>query len=83
MLLNGQVFGKRAGQRAAEVGRQRQEHACKHSSTPALSIPDSSGATPVRDATRRIKQIMTEGALVVRNERGIEHAAQQLVALRE
>lgn len=83
MLLNCQVFGKRAGRRAAEVGRQRRAHAGKHPAAPSLPRLDSTGTTPVRDATRRIKQVMTEGALVVRNERGLEHAAQQLGALRE
>lgn len=82
MLLNCQVFGKRAGRRAAEVGRERRAHAAKHPPPPSLLLLGSTGATPVRDATRRIKQIMTEGALVVRNELGLEHAAQQLAALR-
>jgi fumarate reductase (CoM/CoB) subunit A len=84
MLLNCQVFGKRAGRRAAEVGRQRRAHAAKHLSVPSLAhLERSTGATPVKDATRQIKQIMTDGTLVVRNERGLEHAAHQLDALRE
>jgi fumarate reductase (CoM/CoB) subunit A len=84
MLLNCQVFGKRAGQRAAEVGRQRRANAQGHSIMPSLGhLNSTDGKTPVKDATRRIKQIMTDGALIVRNERGLASAAQQLAALRE
>jgi len=83
MLLNCQVFGKRAGRRAAEVGQQRRAHATKHMGPPPLARLGPAGGAPVKDATRRIKQIMTDGALVVRNERGLANAAQQLGALRE
>ncbi len=83
MLLNCQVFGKRAGKRAAEVGRQRRDHAVKYQAVPTLPSLNSSGITPVKDATRRIKQIMTDGALVVRNEHGLEQAAHQLSEIRE
>lgn len=84
MLLNGQVFGKRAGIRAAHVGRERRPHAQGHRAIPSIEVRTASpAAAPVKEATRRIKQIMTDGALIVRNERGLQHAANQLAALRE
>lgn len=84
MLLNCQVFGKRAGRRAAEIGRARRANAAAQASVPSLAhLEHSSGKMPVKEATRRIKQIMTDGALIVRNERGLASAAQQLAALRE
>ncbi len=84
MLLTCQVFGKRAGQRAAEVGRQRRVRAARHAAVPSLDhLTRASGALPVKEATRRIKQIMTDGALLVRNEQGLALAAQQLGVLRD
>lgn len=84
MLLNGQVFGKRAGLRAAQVGRERRAHAAGHRGLPSLEKPTHSKAgTPVKEATRRIKQVMTDAALIVRNEGGMRKAADQLAALRE
>jgi fumarate reductase (CoM/CoB) subunit A len=84
MLLNCQVFGKRAGIRAAQVGRERSAHAASHRAIPVLEKPvHSKAGSPVKEATRRIKQIMTDGALIVRSESGLRQAAGQLVALRE
>lgn len=84
MLLNCQVFGKRAGIRAAQVGRERSAHAASHRALPSLEkTMHSKAGAPVKEATRRIKQIMTDGALIVRNEAGLRHAAGQLGALRE
>lgn len=84
MLLNCQVFGKRAGIRAAQVGRERRAHAASHRAIPCLEKPTHSKAgTPVKEATRRIKQIMTDGALIVRSDGGLRQAKNQLGALRE
>jgi fumarate reductase (CoM/CoB) subunit A len=84
MLLNCQVFGKRAGRRAAEVGRKRRAYAVKHAAAPSLDyFRRSGGSLPVKDAKRRIKHIMTDGALVVRNEKGLVNAQQQLDSLRD
>ncbi len=83
MLLNGQVFGKRAGRRAADVGRQRRARAQAHSAIPVLNhLQHPDGALPAKEATLRVKQIMTDGVLIVRNEAGLSQAARQLASLR-
>lgn len=84
MLLNCQVFGKRAGIRAAQVGRERRPHAQGQRAIPSIETRTaSSAAAPVKEATRRIKQIMTDGALIVRDEGGLRQAAGRLAELRE
>ncbi|HEX6979726.1 MAG TPA: FAD-binding protein [Alphaproteobacteria bacterium] len=84
MLLNCQVFGKRAGRRAAEVGRARRHGAAVSTKLPELDIlRRSRGARDPREATLRIKEAMTRDVLAVRTERGLVRAAEELSALRD
>jgi L-aspartate oxidase len=84
MLLNTQVFGKRAGRRAAEVGRARSADA----GSASAALPDvdilfrSQGSVPAKEALRRVKQSMSNSVLVVRNERGLAQADAELQTLR-
>ncbi len=81
MLLNGQVFGRRAGTRAAEVGRERaaRAHACNGDAD--VSQAPSGSETP-REAARRLKAVMTRDVLIIRNEAGLQRAENELMELR-
>jgi L-aspartate oxidase len=83
MLLNTQVFGKRAGRRAAEVGRARKS-ARRHASQPPEieMLLRARGSIGAKDALRRVKKTMSQGVLVVRNERGLARAHDELEVLR-
>ena len=85
MLLNCQVFGKRAGRRAAAVGRGR---AGTDTSALARAVLDrlerqtsGRGELKLKQAHDRIKQIMTDHALVVRTEKGLNTAEAELAEL--
>jgi L-aspartate oxidase len=83
MLLNTQVFGKRAGRRAAEVGRARKTRRSKAAALPQIDVLfEACGKLPAKEALRRVKQTMNRGVLVVRNERGLAQAQDELEALR-
>lgn len=82
MLLNCQVFGKRAGQRAAEVARSRSTAAAGNLVQAAVARLKNrigaSGKLKLRQAHAQIKQTMTDHALVVRNETGLTKAESEL-----
>ncbi len=82
MLLNCQVFGKRAGRRAAAIGRLRTSSATPGLAQAALHRlqrqTTGAGQLKLRQAHARIKQIMTDHALVVRNEAGLKKAEGEL-----
>jgi L-aspartate oxidase len=82
MLLNCQVFGKRAGRHAAIVGRERAGTDVSKLAAAALAGIEGrskgEGGLKAKDAHRRIKQIMTDHTLVVRNEAGLKTAETQL-----
>lgn len=83
MLLNTQVFGKRAGRRAAEVGRARKLARSKDAALPQIDgLFRACGGVPAKEALRRVKQTMSRGVLVVRSERGLARAQDELEALR-
>lgn len=83
MLLNTQVFGKRAGRRAAEVGRTRKPPRSGDATLPEIDfLFRARGSIPAREALRRVKTTMSRGVLVVRNERGLARAQDELEALR-
>jgi succinate dehydrogenase/fumarate reductase flavoprotein subunit len=83
MLLNTQVFGKRAGRRAAEVGRARRSGRSDDARLPEIDVLfRACGSIPAREALRRVKKTMNQGVLVVRNERGLARAHDELEALR-
>jgi fumarate reductase (CoM/CoB) subunit A len=85
MLLNCLVFGKRAGKRAADVGRERKATSVtKRTDAVVAAIAlrsEFSGKQSVRDATRQIKRTMTDHALVVRNEAGLAEAEETLASV--
>jgi L-aspartate oxidase len=85
MLLNCQVFGKRAGRRAAEIGRARTPSGGETLGQAAVEAVErrtrQGGSRPVSEAHRRIKEVMTEKVLVVRNEAGLKEAEADLVEL--
>lgn len=83
MLLNTQVFGKRAGRRAAEFGRTRKSARPGEAALPETNVLfGANGDIPAREALRRIKATMNQGVLVVRNERGLARAQDELDELR-
>lgn len=81
MLLTCQVFGKRAGRRAAEVARSRVSRR-----TPELPRIDylekSQGHREAREATRRVKDTMTRNVLIIRSEDRLRRALDDLETLR-
>lgn len=85
MLLNCQVFGKRAGCRAAEIGRHRTVANNATLANAALDRLDrqtsGKGELKLKQAHERIKQIMTDHALVVRTEKGLNTAEADLSEL--
>jgi len=84
MLLNTQVFGKRAGTRAAEIGKERRADSKDRAELPNIKfLFAENGKTPAKEAIRRVKKAMTKGALVIRSERSLLHAKEELAALRE
>ncbi len=86
MLLNCQVFGKRAGLRAAELGRSRMERLRKSSGphpeidTLTARMTEREGK-PIREALQAIKNTMSRNALVVRTEESLEAADRDLANL--
>ncbi|HEY4192162.1 MAG TPA: FAD-binding protein [Mesorhizobium sp.] len=85
MLLNCQVFGKRAGRRAAEIGRARAaanvERLAEAAVADLQAKTGGDGTLKIRQAHQRIKQTMTDHALVVRNEKGLKTAEAELAEL--
>lgn len=83
MLLNCQVFGRRAGLRAAAVGQARAERAQRSGRRAAEAPAAASGASDVREATRRIKAAMTRDVLIIRNDAGLARAQDSLLELKQ
>lgn len=83
MLLNCQVFGRRAGRRAAELGRARTARARKAALPRVDYLLQAKGEQDVRGAIRRIKQAMTRDVLIIRNESGLNRAEQALATLHD
>lgn len=82
MLLNGQVFGRRAGLRAAQLGRERAARAHARNGDAEVARAPSEGEAP-REAARRLKAVMTRDVLIIRNAEGLTRAENQLLALRD
>lgn len=81
MLLNCQVFGRRAGEQAARVARERRRapgDAVVEAELAALRRRVERGSAPVREAHTTIKRTMSKNALVIRNEPGLKEAEQVL-----
>lgn len=81
MLLNCQVFGRRAGEQAARVARERRrapDEATVEAELAALRRRVEKGSAAIRDAHASIKRTMSKNALVVRNEAGLSEAEQVL-----
>lgn len=84
MLLNTQVFGRRAGRRAAEIGKARTAQSKDGAALPEIDfLFGAKGGTPAKEAIGRVKKAMTKGALVVRSEPRLVSAKEELAALRE
>ncbi|WP_457090545.1 FAD-binding protein [Microvirga sp. P5_D2] len=85
MLLNCLVFGKRAGKKAADVGRDRKASSSSKRSDGIIaaiaSRSEFNGKQSIREATRQIKKTMTDHALVVRNEAGLAEAEETLAVV--
>ncbi|MFW6076507.1 MAG: FAD-binding protein [Hyphomicrobiales bacterium] len=83
MLLNCQVFGKRAGIRAAELAKSRSNRdAGVQRDRETLSARLGETGRTVLSAHNDIKAIMSETALVVRNEAGMAKGWDVMKALR-
>src|SRR5690606_33958553 len=82
MLLNEQVFGRRAGLRAAQLGRERAARAHARNGDAEVARAPSEGEAP-REAARRLKAVMTRDVLIIRNAEGLTRAENQLLALRD
>lgn len=81
MLLNCQVFGRRAGIRAAEVAggkRRPPKDAAVEAELAALRRRTADGDSSVREAHATIKRTMSKNALVIRNETGMAEATRDL-----
>jgi succinate dehydrogenase/fumarate reductase flavoprotein subunit len=80
MLLNCLVFGKRAGAKAAEISRARSGRPSGSDAVYETIATRSKfdGGKPIKEAHRRIKQAMTDHALVVRNAAGLTEAGETL-----
>lgn len=84
MLLNCLVFGKRTGQRAAEIAKARGRIASDEANgllSQVVNQQERSGKRAIKDAHKAIKQTMSDHALVVRNAEGLDKAQRQLGTL--
>lgn len=83
MLLTCQVFGRRAGSRAAELGMSRRGRG-QRIDRPALHHLDGRGGREdVREVKRRIRSVMSRHVLIVRSAESLARAADELGAIRE
>lgn len=82
MLLSCQVFGRRAGLRAADLARSRPRP--QRAGRPELphAAPAPNGE-PAREIKRRVRAAMTRDVLIIRDEAGLARAAGELDALRD
>jgi len=78
MLLNCQVFGRRAGLRAAHVGQMRAARAHQAVAPDVSHVLESRGTRDPREAVRAVKEIMTRDVLIIRNEAGLVRARESL-----
>jgi len=87
MLLNCLVFGKRAGAAAVSIARERNKAksggGAAHAMENVVRYARFTEGKKVSSAHREIKEIMTEHALVVRNEEGLAAAEEKLVDIRD
>jgi L-aspartate oxidase len=87
MLLNCQVFGKRAGRRAAEIGRSRRHPAGGRGLAAEKAAVErylaADGGRDAKEALAGIQETMTRNLLVVRNHRGLAAAEEALAQVRE
>jgi len=81
MLLNCQVFGRRAGLRAAQVGRARAVRAHQAVPPDMSHVFTSRGARDPKEAVLAVKDIMTRDVLIIRNEAGLSRAREALEQL--
>jgi succinate dehydrogenase/fumarate reductase flavoprotein subunit len=83
MLLNCQVFGKRAGLRAAEIAKDRPHRELgAQKAIETLESRNNANGRPVLDAHHEIKETMSAHTLVVRNEKGMAKCWETLGMLR-
>jgi len=81
MLLNCQVFGRRAGVRAAEIALSRDvklSEADVQDHMVTLRRRGGEGDIPIRNGHDRIKETMSKNALVIRHESGMAEASDVL-----
>jgi fumarate reductase (CoM/CoB) subunit A len=83
MLLSCQVFGRRAGHRAAEVGKLRRGTRARAEQPDLRHIAVSTGAADVREVKRRVRESMSRHVLVVRSAEGLARAAAELAEIRD
>ncbi len=76
MLLSCQVFGRRTGQRAAEIGRDRADRAARADAGTVVeqALAVGGGTRAPKTAHAEIKRLMTEYVLVVRSAAGLARA---------
>ena len=81
-LLDCQVFGRIAGENAAQLaGKQR---CCTRRDLPEPSFPrEGNGSLPAREVLERVRSLMDRYAAVIRWKEGLEAAEKELGALRE
>lgn len=82
MLLSCQVFGRRAGARAAEVGRRRPAAPTSVERPDLRHIEASTGERDARDVKRQVREAMSRHVLVVRSGEGLRQAQHDLDLIR-
>jgi len=83
MLLACQVFGRRAGARAAELGMSRRGHTHRIERPELPHLTAGSGAEDVREVKRKVRAVMSRDVLIVRSAESLSRAAQALEGVRE
>ena len=88
MLLNCQIFGKRAGRYAAELAKERRDRLkTRPGVDDTTEIPirarDDAAGPPITDAMGQLKDTMTGNVLIIRDEQSLGNALRDLQRIRE
>nr|WP_241017191.1 FAD-dependent oxidoreductase [Paraburkholderia sp. Ac-20342] len=83
MLLTCQVFGRRAGRRAAELGMSRRGLALRTERPELRHLALGGGSEDVREVKRRVRAAMSQHVLIIRSAKSLDSASQELGAIRE
>jgi len=88
MLVTCQVFGKRAGKRAAEEAKKRargtiNEKVYKVEVDRIREIEEKRGEVRPRELKRKIQDVMSQFTMVVRTEEGLSEALRQIGKIKE